>query len=51
MGRQNKNLGKHAVVSVKLAHVSNTRLWSETKGAGYREMRETLTVIGREVRC
>lgn len=49
MGRQNKRLGKHAVVSVKLAHVSNKKLWSEIKGAGYREMRETFTVIGQMV--
>lgn len=49
MGRQNQRLGRHAVVSAKLAHVSNKKLWSETKGAGYREMRETFTVIGRMV--
>lgn len=36
-------------MSVKLAHVSNKKLWSEIKGAGYREMRETFTVIGQMV--
>ena len=44
MGRVNKNLGRYAVVSVKLRHVSNRELWSNVMGAGYRDMRETFTV-------
>ena len=49
MGKPNKKLGKYATVSVKLGHVSNKPMWSETKGAGYRAMRESFTVIDRTV--
>ena len=49
MGKPNKKLGKYATVSVKLGHVSNKPMWSETKGAGYRNMRESFTVIERTV--
>ena len=49
MGKPNKKLGKYATVSAKLGNVSNKPLWSETKGAGYRNMRESFTVIDRTV--